>query len=67
MNPLDALMKRYDETHSHATGFERGFYRFNAAQVLGDLQRVGCTVAVPKKLKAEPLPVIPGITPEDSF
>lgn len=66
MSPLEALMKRYDEKYPRASGFDRGFYRYNALTVLGDLKAIGCTVTVPAKLKREVVK-IPGITPDDSF
>lgn len=65
MSPIEALMKRYDEKYRHAGAFERGFYRFEALKVLGDLKAIGCTVNVPARLKAEPAPKVPGIDPED--
>jgi hypothetical protein len=65
LTPLEALMKRYDETHPLASGFDRGFYRHDALRILGDLKGVGCTVTVPARLKPRPADKVPGITPED--
>lgn len=67
MSPLEALMKRYDELHPRATGFERGFYRADALRVLGDLKLVGITLTVPAKLKPRPAERVAGISPDDSF
>lgn len=65
MSPLEALMKRYDEKHPRASGFERGFYRHDALKVLADLTGVGITLTVPARLKPIPGAKVPGITPDE--
>lgn len=65
MSPLEALMKRYDEIHPLATGFERGFYRHDCLRILGDLKSVGITHNVPASLKRATVPVVAGVTDDD--